>query len=163
MYEVMKFVRNKYHYAVHKSKKMADSIRAQQLFEAAKSGDIDLLKQMKKIRGSKKQHASCPDNIENATGPVQISELFRSVYEELYNSAESVDAMKDIKAKLQTLINLDSIVEVNKLTGPVVKEACSRMKPGKADVTQIFTSDVLLNGPDNLFDHLDLQILPDSW
>ena len=40
------------------------------------------------------------------------------------------------------------------MTGSFVKEACSRMKPGKADVTQSFTSDVLLNGPDNLFDHL---------
>ena len=56
--------------------------------------------------------------------------------------------------KLKSLISLDSIIEVNKLTGPVVKEACSRMKPGKADVTESFTSDILLHGPDNLFEHL---------
>jgi hypothetical protein len=39
----------------------------------------------------------------------QIIELFKSVYEELYNSAESVDAMKEIKAKLQTMIGQDGI------------------------------------------------------
>ena len=133
---------------------MAHSIRAQQLFEAAQSGNIDLLLQMKKIRGCKNQHSTCPDNIDSAAGPEQISELFKSVYEELYNSAESVDAMEEIKAKLHTMIGQDGIAEVSKVTGSIVKEACSRMKPGKADVTQSFTSDVLLNGPDNLFEHL---------
>ena len=102
----MKFVRNKYHYAVNKNKKLADSIRAQQLFQTAQSGDIKLLKQMKQIKGNKKQHAPCPDNIDNATGPEQISEHFKTVYENLYNSAESVDAMKEIKSKLNSLICL---------------------------------------------------------
>ena len=50
LYEVMKFVRNKYHYAVRKTKKLADSIRAQKLFEQAQAGDINLLKAMKNIK-----------------------------------------------------------------------------------------------------------------
>ena len=62
--------------------------------------------------------------------------------------------MEEIKAKLHTMIGQDGIAEVSKVTGSIVKEACSRMKPGKADVTQSFTSDVLLNGPDNMFEHL---------
>ena len=63
LYEVMKFVRNKYHLAVRKSKRQADSIRAKHLLEASQAGDIDLLKRMKEIRGSKKEHTACPDNI----------------------------------------------------------------------------------------------------
>ena len=35
-----------------------------------------------------------------------------------------------------------------------MKQACQRLKPGKADVTGGFTSDVLLHGPDKLFDYL---------
>ena len=131
LYEVMKHVRNKYHYAVKKSKKLADSVRAKKLFESAQKGDIDLLKEMKTIRGGNKQHASCPDNIDDASGPEQISELFKKVYEELYNSAESVEAMEVIKAELHSLINLQSIVDVTRVTGAAVKEACARMKPGK--------------------------------
>jgi hypothetical protein len=154
LYEVMKHVRNKYHYAVRRSKKLADSIRAQSLVEAAQHGDIDLLKQMKQMKGSKKQHVDCPDNIDNATGSAQISDMFKTVYEELYNSAGSEEAMYDIKAKLAPMIGQDSILEVNKLTGSVVKEACSRMKPGKADVTESFTSFILLHAPDNLFEYL---------
>ena len=45
-------------------------------------------------------------------------------------------------------------MEVKRLTGSIVKEACDRMKPGEPDVTRSFTSDVLLNDPDNLFDLL---------
>ena len=56
-------------------------IMAQEVFEAGKAGDIALLKQMKKIRGNKKQQQSCPDNIDNVSGPEEISELFKSVYE----------------------------------------------------------------------------------
>ena len=62
--------------------------------------------------------------------------------------------MQTIKDHLQTITRAESIPEVNKITGAAVKEACSRMKPGKADVTGSFTSDVLLHGPDILFDFL---------
>ena len=41
-------------------------------------------------------------------------------------------------------------MEAEKITGKIVKQACSRMKPGKVDVTESYTSDVLLNGPDLL-------------
>ena len=71
--------------------------------------------------------------------------LFKAVYEELYNSAGTVDAMRNIKATVASLIGQQSMVEVNKLSGPTVKEAFARMRPGKADVTQGFTSDVLLH------------------
>ena len=50
LFEVKKFVRNKYHYAVRKARKHADSIKAQQLFEHARAGDINLLKEMKRIK-----------------------------------------------------------------------------------------------------------------
>ena len=46
LYEVKKYVRNKYHYAVNKAKKLADSNRARNLFEKAQTGDIDLLKDL---------------------------------------------------------------------------------------------------------------------
>ena len=44
--------------------------------------------------------------------------------------------------------------EVSKVTGSAVKKTCTSVKPGKADVTGSFTSDVLLHSPDILFDHL---------
>jgi hypothetical protein len=124
-YEVMKYVRNKYHYAVRKAKKMSDSIRAQNLLEKALAGDTDLLKEMKRV----KQKAACPDNVDDAHGADEVSELFKTVYEDLYNSAESIHAMHVIKTKLQNMIGPNCMIEVNKVTGAAVKEVCSRMKP----------------------------------
>ena len=87
-------------------------------------------------------------------GKEAVSEKFKEVYEALYNSAESVEEMVSIKKKLSNIIGVGSIAEVSRVTGTIVKEACARMKPGKADVTGAFTSDILLNGPDSLFDSL---------
>ena len=108
LFEVKKFVRNKYHYAVRKARKHADSIKAQQLFEHARDGDINLLKEMKRIKWDKKQMAAFPDHIDSANGETEISELFKTVYEDLFNSAESVEEMQAIKDQLKTLIGPES-------------------------------------------------------
>ena len=64
--------------------------------------------------------------------------------------------MLNIKMRVEQLIrsSASSEKEVEKLTGKVVKEACSRMKPGKIDVTEGYSIDALLHGPDRLFDLL---------
>ena len=72
----------------------------------------------------------------------------------VYNSAGTVDAMTAIKEKLATLIDETSIAEVNKATGKLVKEACTRMKPHKMDVSGGYSSDCLLHAPDSMFEHL---------
>ena len=63
--------------------------------------------------------------------------------------------MQVLQHQLRDVIGPQSLLEINKINGAVVKEACSRMRPGKADVTGSFTSDVLLHGPDLLFEHLE--------
>ena len=63
--------------------------------------------------------------------------------------------MHEIKNKLKNLISGDnSLPEINNITSKVVKEACSRLKSGKSDFSGSFTSEVLLHGPPELFDHL---------
>ena len=109
---------------------------------------------MKWIKGSSKGGQSVPDSVDGAQGHKEILDKFRQVYSELYNSAESTDAMTEIKRKLQGLIGHDSVTEVNKVTGDVLKEACCRMKPGKMDVSGSYTSDVFLNAPDSLFEKI---------
>ena len=55
------------------------------------------------------------------------------MYEALYNSCGSEDAMALIKDRLTGIVTADSISEVRKITGATVKKACLRMKPGKCD------------------------------
>ena len=95
-----------------------------------------------------------PESVEGKVTHESILEVFRNCYSELYNSASTVDAMTDIKNKLQGLITDNSFREVNKVTGEVVKQACSRMKPGKLDVTGSYSSNIFLHGPDLMFDLL---------
>ena len=55
--------RNQYHYAVRRVKKMANSIRSQKLLEASELGSVNLLMDMKKIKGDKKSVESLPDMV----------------------------------------------------------------------------------------------------
>ena len=112
----MKHVRNKYHYAVRKSKAAADKVNLEKLFEAAKSGDTDLLKEMKRIRGGNKVQTMPTDTIEGANGSQEISEKFKEVYKTLYNSAESADEVNSIKSKINEVICPNSVHEVTKVT-----------------------------------------------
>ena len=95
-----------------------------------------------------------PETLEGKSSEDEIVKKFKEVYEDLYNSSESVEAMRELKLKLKEMINEDAINEVNKITGNKVKLACSKMKPGKSDVSGSYTSDILLNAPDVVFNHL---------
>ena len=117
------------------------------------SGGANLIKEMKKSHGGKHQH-ELPENVEGANGEDEVCEKFKSVYEELYNSAESVDEMKVIKDDVQEDIKHESAVEVFKITGQVVKAAATTMKNNKSDVSGSYVSDSIKNAPDIFFDHI---------
>ena len=80
-------------------------VLATKFLEASERGEMDLLKEMKHIRGSKNKGQSMPEMIDGKTSDDEIIKKFKEVYEELYNSSESVDAMMTIKMKLKELIN----------------------------------------------------------
>ena len=158
LFEIMKKSRNVFHYVTRKVKKKADLIRAQKLLEASETGSVNLLLEMKKIKGGKKVSHDRPDDVGGVNGEMNIVEKFCEVYEELYNSSGSSEALEDIKQHLQELIEESdsSEHEIFKITGSIVKEAACKMKAGKGDVSEGYTSDAILNAPDSFFDHLAL-------
>ena len=146
--------RTQYHYAVRKLKRRADYIRAEKLFEASMLGDIDLLKEMKKIKSGRGVYEELPDNIEGATGEEEIVDKFREVYSNLYSSSESKECMEMLRQHVQGLIGPDSMMELSKLTGQAVRNAAALLKPKKSYVSGGFTSDALLQSPAILFNEL---------
>ena len=62
--------------------------------------------------------------------------------------------MNILKTRINDLITEESVCEIDKITGDILKKACCKMKPGKSDVSGGFTSDVLLHSPDTLFSNL---------
>ena len=124
------------------------------MFEASLQGDLDLLKEMTKIKSGGAVHEDLLDNVEGASGEDEIVDKFREVYSTLYNSSGSQGAMEQLRQHVQSLIGPGSMDHVAQLTGHAVKEAAGLLKPGKTDVSGGFSSDALLNAPDILFDLL---------
>ena len=154
LFSAMARSRNQYHYAVRRVRRSRNLQRAKKLFEASLQGDMELIKEMRNVKRGCRVGDELPDNVGGVDGEVNIVEKFREVYSALYNSATTKDEVNIIKEKLSSLIDAGSVDEVKKITGNKVKEAAGFLKLGKADVSEGFTSDAILNGPDILFDQL---------
>ena len=79
-----------------------------------------------------------PDTVSGANGQEEIVEKFKSIYSELYNSAGTQVEMTAIRESIKKLIRPESVQEVSKVTGCVVKQAMTDMKPSKSDVSGCF-------------------------
>ena len=78
LHDTMAKWRRLYHYAVRKIKRKGKLVRAEKLFEAAMQSDLDLLKEMKKIKnGGGGTKAESADNISGAEGSEEIVAKFR--------------------------------------------------------------------------------------
>ena len=155
LHRLMAHSRNQNHYAIRRAKLQVEAIKAAELQEAGIKGDQYFLNEVKKTLGKKTSGQVVPDSLKGEVGEGDILAKFKELYEELYNSCGTKDAMTKIKSKLATLIDSPkSLVEVNRIQGDIVKKACLRMKPGKLDVTESYTSDVFLHAPDIMFEQL---------
>jgi hypothetical protein len=162
LHDTMVKRRTQYHYAVRRVRRRNQEIRARKLFESSMMGDRELMKEMKKVRtGGSSGQTELPDRVEGADGEEEIVEKFREVYSALYTSAGTQPGMEALGAKVATLITPEAVSEVTKLTGSVVKNAVTKMKPRKSDVSGSFSSDALLHSPDIMFDQLALVFR--SW
>ena len=110
---------------------------------------------MKTIRkGRHAGNCELPNTVGGAEGEESIAEMFREAYEELYNSAPSENEMAGIKEHLENIIENAAKEEVSELTGDVVKNAVSKLKLSKTDVTGSYVSDALKHAPDLLYHQL---------
>ena len=128
LHSVMAWSRRKYHQAVKRAKRLLGSLMAKDLLEAAEKGDRDLMDELKKSLNQKSSEQTVPESLDGIVGFENILEQFRAVYEDLYNSSGTQEAMQGIKSRLQENITSTSISEVEKITGQVVKDACTFME-----------------------------------
>ena len=76
---------------------------------------------MKKIKSGKNNVVDLPERVDNVEGEEEIVEKFREVYNDLYNSADTSQAMFDIKQKLRDMIGPDAMREVDKTSTDIVQ------------------------------------------
>ena len=154
LHRVMVSTKIKFRAAVRKARGEANSARAHNLLAAAESGNQALLQEMRKVMGNKHQEQELPDSLEGAVGHTAILEKFRSLYSALYNSAGTNDQLEALKDVMGSRMDCRSEYEVRKVTAVEVKEACRRMKGGKIDVSQGYSSNVFQHAPDILYEKL---------
>ena len=141
-----------FRYAVRRVKRAAKLHQAQGLYAAAMNGDIELMKEMRRVKSGKGEMEELAETVDGSTGEDNVADQFKKVFESLYNSADSKVEMEVLQSKLRELVGKeDSRAEVEKVTPEVVKKAAMIMKKHKMDVSQGFSSDALLHAPDLLF------------
>ena len=74
---VMAHSRNKFHYAVRSVRRQEDTLRAKKLLEVSQSGSVDLLAEMKKIKGGIKGNSCLLDTVAGKRGEENIVTEFR--------------------------------------------------------------------------------------
>ena len=146
-----------FRYAVRRVRRANKLHQAKGLFEAAMIGDMELMKEMKRVQSGKSQLDELPDMVDGVSGQQEVADKFGEVHAALYNSAGSKEKMEELHYRIRGLVQSeDSGAEISKITAEVVKQAATKMKPRKMDVSQGFTSDCLLHAPDRLFELLAL-------
>ena len=153
LHTIMKRTRNLYHFHVRKIKKSEAIIKKNNLLEACLNGNGEIFKEIKKIRHHKPPVATSMDGAKE-----NISDHFKGIYKNLYNSANDMEEMNQIKEDVEANINHTELYEVNKVTTDIIKEAAKNLRDDKADPVYSFSSDCIKNGTERLFELLALAI-----
>ena len=75
-------------------------------------------------------------------------------YDKLYNSIDDNENLTTVLRHLNTKIDSKSMIEVEKFTPALIKEAINKLKDDKTDPLYHFNSDCMKNAPPILSEHL---------
>ena len=127
----MSHAHSRYHCAVKHAKRKLNYRKAEDFLAVAESGDVALMKEMRTTLKKKSTGQAVPDCLEGKVTPDTILDKFRECYEYLYNSANTSAEMITIKEKLENMITISSLGEVNKITGE--QEQCCHSAPNLSE------------------------------
>ena len=110
-------------------------------------------KEIKRLRASKPTVATSMDGIKT-----NIADHFKDTYSTLYNSVNDADDVRGIADDIETKINFLSLMDVEKVTPEVVKEAAGNLRDSKSDPIFSFNSDCVKNVTNQLFEKLSISL-----
>ena len=149
LHQIMKKTRNIYHYQIRKNRKMAECIKKNAILDACINDKGDIFKEVRKMRKIPPTVSSMIDGV-----TVNIETHFANVYDELYNSIDDNENLTTVLRHLNTKIDSKSMIEVEKITPALIKEAINKLKDDKTDPLYHFNSDCMKNAPPILSEHL---------
>ena len=145
LYSNMKTSRNQYHYAVRRAQHSLQSIENDKLLSKMESPEIfDEIK-----KSCKEKNSDITSVIDDVHGARNISNHFKTVYEDLYNEQEGISPNLVLNINKKIADRPENSKEVIELITPdLVKAAIKKLKSDKSDVSGCFTSDCLKSAPD---------------
>ena len=152
LHRIMKKTRNVFHYQVRKCRRVENYLRNQNIIENCVENDKDLFAEIRKQR-SNDNHEDV--TIDGAAGK-DIPNKFAGIYKELFNREEDDANIELLSRVIDSDMNEEAKVEIEKINSEKVKEAMNKIKPNKSDPIYDFSSDFLINAPDILFEQLAL-------
>ena len=114
----MKRTRNIYHYQYRKCKKAEEQIRKNKLLSACIGEGGDLFQELKAFRKSTPVVATSMDGVTE-----NIPDHFRSIYSQLYNSADDTEKIEIVTAQVETMVNSSQLEQVSRIT-PSILGSC---------------------------------------
>ena len=153
LHTIMKRSRNIYHYNYKKCIKSEEKIKRNKLLDSCLNGGSDIFKELKKMRKCESLVSTTMDGKSE-----NISEHFKSIYKELYNSVDDSRELEEINKEVDGRINWSHMNDVKKVTPSLVKEAASHIIDDKSDPIFSFSSDCIKHCLDLLFESLSLVI-----
>ena len=146
LHQIMKRARNQYHYALRRCKMAADKVKKDKLLHSCVNGKNNIFDELHK--GVKGCHPSRIDNNENPAA------RFAEVYEDLYCSANDSEETESMFAEIETLINTESIDDVELVTPDVIMAVSKEIKANKKDPVFSFNSTCVKRAPEIFHRHI---------
>ena len=128
---------------------MAECIEKNAILDACINDKGDIFKEVRKMRKISPTVSSMIDGV-----TVNIETHFANVYDKLYNSIDDNENLTTVLRHLNTKRDSKSMIEVEKITPALIKEAINKLKNDKTDPLYHFNSDCMKNAPPILSEHL---------
>ena len=156
VYAIMKRTRHQYHYSIRRCKLNTQEIQRTKLAESFLDPTM-FWSELNKISSVGKQIS---DTVGNASGSKKIAQLFHDKYKALSNSvglSTSEDELRLLRETLSVkLLRSANTSSLDLVTPDLIKRCISKLKSGKGDGNESFTSDHLINSCNRLHSVLAL-------
>lgn len=145
IHNIMKHSRNKYHYAIRKVRREESQIRKSKFLQDCLSGKVnDLLKNIKQQR----KCGGRSNMVDNATDEKSISETFKNIYSEIYNTHNDNSEVNELLEIIDSEIKSSDVLLIDKITPELVKESIYKISSHKNDEHYLWQSDALKHAVD---------------
>ena len=149
--------RSQYHQSIRIAKKNEDKIRSEQLAKnIINNRNRDFWKEVKSLRG---KSSSLPMSVDGAIGDQDISEVFASKFQTVFNSVSSdADALYITQTQVEAKVNEISpeCTDQSLMTYSDLFDIIKLLKSGKSDGSIGLFSDHIIHGTGKLLNYLTL-------